>query len=644
MGCLMIRIKKILTICISLIIICVAYVLFNPLSVIADEPIGLVINGRALTDLPVHPVIRQNHVLVPIRVVFEELGATVEWQGESRTVYIHIQNSTIIIPIGRSEVIVNGDIKEMPVPSTSVNGSTMMPLYAVTASVGMPVNFINQTVYIGNDPIVGISSLPIIPLPIIPLPTIPLPTIPLPTILLPTVPSPINNANQQPSTLARDVSEAGIPPAAFPQTRILSVSIPAATDPQVFVITASAPISAVERMLLNDNRLVLDFTNSLTDLNGAFAVPAYSPVNGLRASQFTADTSRVVFDLPDGAAFSIGISDDRVKVMLTIYCDAERDKNYVSTDCDEIDIYTISYILLASPSNIFRIPKANGFNMDIGQITHLNLYHNNQYIITFPAEPSPYLEMGAFAISSALLDSYTVGQDEYGYVQLSLYGTQILAVRIYEDDTYYVIHVLCPREKYDRIVVIDPGDGGRHPGAIHFGVYERDLNLAVALKVQTLLSANDSIQVYTTRNSDVTVYIADRIQFGNAIGDLFVSIHHNAFHNPGVHGVESFYAVTGLDASRTLTSQHLAGIMQRYLTALTERHNRGYRMNNGFLILRYATIPAVLVEVGFMSNPRELADMITTEYQWRAALAIYAGIREAFMMYTPERTGGLQAA
>ncbi|MCL1997725.1 MAG: N-acetylmuramoyl-L-alanine amidase [Turicibacter sp.] len=177
------------------------------------------------------------------------------------------------------------------------------------------------------------------------------------------------------------------------------------------------------------------------------------------------------------------------------------------------------------------------------------------------------------------------------------------------------------------VVIIDPGHGGSRPGAVHGGIRESHLNLAVAQRVVSLIENNPHIVAYMTRNSDIDIGLRERSNFGNAHGNLFVSIHHNAANNRNVHGIETFFANSGSNID--FASASFAQIMQRNLIEHLGSYDRGVKSRR-FAVLRRSQIPAVLVELGFMSNQSEFSRIRTEEFQNRAAYAIYNGILEAF--------------
>ena len=187
-------------------------------------------------------------------------------------------------------------------------------------------------------------------------------------------------------------------------------------------------------------------------------------------------------------------------------------------------------------------------------------------------------------------------------------------------------------------VFIDPGHGGWESGASYSSVMEKNINLAVSNKVKANLEAL-GFTVIMSRTTDTYVGLLERSEEANASGaDIFVSIHHNAMpSNATVTGIETYYyqydsdyppvinAEMHNDPTRILESAQLASAIQNSLVVNTGAIDRGVRRNT-FAVLRETAIPAVLLELGYMSSPTELAKLTTTAYQTTLAKAITAGI------------------
>ena len=162
-------------------------------------------------------------------------------------------------------------------------------------------------------------------------------------------------------------------------------------------------------------------------------------------------------------------------------------------------------------------------------------------------------------------------------------------------------------------ICIDPGHGGRDPGAIgSSGLRESDVTLSIGLKLREKLQLQ-GIQVVMTRERDtalgntINADLNNRVQFANRNGsDYFISIHCNSSTNRSAHGTETYCYKFGGQGER------LAKALQEKLIHAVGLANRGVKEGN-FAVIRDTNMPAVLIELAFISNPAEeklLADEI----------------------------------
>ena len=200
------------------------------------------------------------------------------------------------------------------------------------------------------------------------------------------------------------------------------------------------------------------------------------------------------------------------------------------------------------------------------------------------------------------------------------------------------------RGNYDvlnKIVYLDAGHGGYDPGASYFGISEKSLTLAIQSRVKAKLEA-EGYQVVTTRTSDTYVDLADRSRAANASeSDIFVSIHINASGSSAAQGIETYYyqpyaeypsrinATYHANPTRLSMSDTLANAIQSSLINATGAQNQGVKRQT-FAVLRETTAPAVLLELGFLSNPQEATRLNTSAYQETLANAIVAGIKSYY--------------
>lgn len=202
------------------------------------------------------------------------------------------------------------------------------------------------------------------------------------------------------------------------------------------------------------------------------------------------------------------------------------------------------------------------------------------------------------------------------------------------------------------VVVIDPGHGGNDPGAIGKYSYEKNINLSIAQNLGNQIKANHKdVKVVYTRETDKQVSLAERSQIANRAGaDLFISIHTNALSNEEMRGVETYIfgvptnkvtmdvalrenLVDGLfgDSGTDLQGGNSLFLRQNLFVAaeIQKAFEKGNRINNGvrqarFMVLKNAGMPAVLVEVGYITNEIEEKYMNSVAGEKAIAKAIYA--------------------
>jgi N-acetylmuramoyl-L-alanine amidase len=224
-------------------------------------------------------------------------------------------------------------------------------------------------------------------------------------------------------------------------------------------------------------------------------------------------------------------------------------------------------------------------------------------------------------------------------------------------------------------IVIDPGHGGRDPGAQVRGVNEADLTLDIALRLEALLEKEPGLEVILTRRTDVYLTLEERTAIANREGaDLFLSVHANTSRNVNASGVETYFlsfasspeaeAVAARenasyagemhklpDIIRAITlnnkldeSRDFAGMVQEALVTRLRRSNASL-MNRGvkkapFVVLIGAEMPSVLAEVSFMTNKKDLQLLRTAAYKQRIAEALHAAV----MRYRRSLKGSATAA
>ncbi|MBT3727921.1 MAG: N-acetylmuramoyl-L-alanine amidase [Candidatus Marinimicrobia bacterium] len=218
------------------------------------------------------------------------------------------------------------------------------------------------------------------------------------------------------------------------------------------------------------------------------------------------------------------------------------------------------------------------------------------------------------------------------------------------------------RWKLDTII-IDPGHGGKDPGAIGYrGTKEKDITLDVAKRLVKKIERNMNINTILTRDEDIFIRLEDRTKLANSNnGKLFISIHANSAEDRRANGFETYMigmnknaaavrtaarenAVLDLEGGSTtkLTdealikvtiaqsgfangSEKFAALVQEEMNKRLQSKDRGIKQA-GFYVLAYASMPNVLIELGYISNPAEEKKLKSSQYRDILATSIYRAI------------------
>ena len=170
----------------------------------------------------------------------------------------------------------------------------------------------------------------------------------------------------------------------------------------------------------------------------------------------------------------------------------------------------------------------------------------------------------------------------------------------------------------NKVIVIDPGHGGNDTGAMRGNTLEKDLTLDIALKLRKVLKEKGFNKVIMTRTSDTTLSLADRVRIANDYNaDLFVSIHINSSVKSEINGIEThYYSDRGYDVAKVIHKELISNISAT---------DRGL-FKSKFYVINHTEAPAVLLELGFISNEQEKNLLTSERRQTDSAQAIADGI------------------
>jgi len=281
------------------------------------------------------------------------------------------------------------------------------------------------------------------------------------------------------------------------------------------------------------------------------------------------------------------------------------------------------------------------------------------------------------------IDRIKLAQYNSNTLRLVIENSQKLKVRFKREQSKLIINIKSPSSKYfkavkkdvvptrvdrDKTIVIDAGHGGKDPGAVGYRKYrEKVVVLKVAQELKKILKSR-GYRVYMTRDSDKFVKLSSRTKYANRKdADIFVSIHANAVGKKianKVHGIECYFLspsrsdraekvaakensadlsdmnrygkntfLNFLNHHKILASNKLAIDLQRGMLGAL---NKKYKLKDGgvregpFWVLVGAQMPAVLVEVGFITHPKEARRLVNNKYRKTMALGLADGIERYF--------------
>ena len=212
-------------------------------------------------------------------------------------------------------------------------------------------------------------------------------------------------------------------------------------------------------------------------------------------------------------------------------------------------------------------------------------------------------------------------------------------------------------------IIIDPGHGGKDPGSIGYkGTKEKDITLDVAKRLAKKIQKNLKVKTILTRDEDVWMRLQDRTRLANdKNGRLFISIHANSVEDRRANGFETYMIGTNKNAAAVRTaarenavldlegtnsakltdedlitatmaqagfakqSEQFAALVQEEMDKRVQSKNRGVKQA-GFYVLMGASMPNVLIELGFISNPNEEKKLNSSSYKDMLATSIYYAI------------------
>lgn len=624
------------------------------------------------TDVPAF--ILDERTLVPIYFIAETLEADIKWNQEKRQATINKGGKEIVLTIDSAYAEVNGKMEELPsgVPAklVSYQGSarTVVPLRFVSEQLGMEVKWFGDTytavIDLPHKSVKDIEYTTYNGLPAIAIKTngeVNYNPMYLPAVKLGTT-----------DRLVIDIPNTDLGSSNFYNESVNKNGILGfraslfETSPREMVrVTIDMEMESKYDTFFDgfSNTIYVTFTNDVSDIvyeENAHAIvikTAETPVYNVMDLE-----DRVVVDILD--AQLTGSLDE---VPISIDSDVVEQIRYSQYDSDYpgYDKVVRAVFDLKPGKNLSNNMYVEGINDNV--VVYMTNDPMNQYKYEYIGVNKSTLKLEFDGTSTSLVTKDDVNNimtiqvekdkiDLLDDVKLDMYDGIIKYIKIdgESDRNYYNLTIKYDTEttakiitgntkssevviefagegtsidnlQYGNIVIaIDPGHGGKDPGASVNGVHEKTLNLDTSLKLKDLLE-EAGFKVALTRSTDVYIGLYERAHLANALNaDVFLSIHHNAVPSkPSVQGVLTLY-----DGSKIPAKTTFAKTIQRNMVSGLGAKDMKLMNKPKYIVTRETNMASALAELGFMTNPYELSLLTQDYYRQKCAQALFNGIKE----------------
>lgn len=284
-------------------------------------------------------------------------------------------------------------------------------------------------------------------------------------------------------------------------------------------------------------------------------------------------------------------------------------------------------------SKDYALRLSKPLEVDFASLRVDDMYPENKFIITIPGNYTEYYKNNPIQKNTDTvtgIDITYIESDNTSNITLTM--NKLQGCKLVNLGNYIGVIIDNPANVYNKIVVLDAGHGGKDPGAKNAGYNESDINLNVLYTYgkEYFNSSVSDVKAYWTRTTDVFITLDERAKFAAKIGaDLFVSLHQNSSDNKSAKGTEVYYSNNNNKTNYFgLNSYKLATKCLDKLLPAMGTSSRGVKSNN-YYVINHNTVPAVLIELGFISNSTDLSKITNPQLQKNAAKAIFDAVTES---------------
>ena len=345
------------------------------------------------------------------------------------------------------------------------------------------------------------------------------------------------------------------------------------------------------------------------------------------------------YSAPDGCVIhftdSNGMYEDRLEFI-------SGGSNTTDPDSGSTDIFEGENLSEYLPEAVFtrdrfviRLPEG----ITSTEVVDTDEYAKNRFTISIPGNHMSFLSEQDYYNPVDTLRNVQFGYKAANDTTVITFNTTKIQGYSYTvSDDFLSVKIANPREIYDKIIVLDAGHGGIDPGTSRGSVLEKTVNFNVVNVYAQEYFNNSDIKVYYTRTTDTKIALQTRADFAAAVGaDLFISFHVNAHSNAAVNGTGVYYSKSNNNVMASgLSSSVLAKEIAGQLSSAWGTKNNGI-LADKFVVIHNNSVPAVLVECGFITNNKDFDKIKDTSYQKKAAKALYDAVSAIFDKYPATR-------
>lgn len=371
-------------------------------------------------------------------------------------------------------------------------------------------------------------------------------------------------------------------------------------------------------ILTNPSRIVFDIPNTVVNREIRNSELKINETDTIKIGQFEVNKARIVITTEQVDKYIPIYSTDNQSLLITRFDTLDKTSLFNTTsdviayNKEKNSALTSSMILSFNHPIVHGIERTDS-NLVI-YLYNVSRYNEDMFLATFK---NTYFYNTKIEMMPNIGLKITVPTDINTFVNTYLGADgKTIKVQITEPKRMKII----PKNG-NKIVVLDPGHGGEDCGAIRGNILEKDITLDISARVKELLE-KQGYTVFMTRNDDATVSLQERVEFSENINpNIFVSIHVNSSEKPAINGLETHYY--------RQESLSLAQVVHSSLISNIKAYNRGL-FKSKFYVINHTTAPAILVEIGFLSNEEERAELIGEKRKKATAKAITEGVINYF--------------